>query len=1116
MSPGSSQLLQNRVIEVRSYVVRRARTAMGVWLGGCLVFLFIAGWLLAGSQGFVQGSDTPAILDAIALALVAGGVFRLRTWLDGISEEELASTIERSAGIAPGLVEGTLELSRRIPSGASALLAGRAVSDVADDLGGWSDEKLAGRLAEQVESWLRSGLAFGMVLAVTLAGLTLAVPARTSSALSGLFSPLSLMRDPVPPPLVVQPGDIEVLRGSDVELDISAADRVRISVEWQAAGDIARSESIEVIEGHARYTFRTVSANIEYRVVDAAGNASPSYGIVPVDPLFVSDMVLSVAYPPHTGLLADEFRGDPPPLRLPSGSVLVFEGLASRALSSVQLVDSAGSEVVSFSVEGNEFEARWSPSVSGSFEWMFRDQMGGAAEIQPEALEVLVVPDAEPTIEIPIPGRDTVMPLNLRQPLLLEGGDDYGLRRIELVAYRVTSFGERMEPVSQGFDVGGQRAILARPLLDLRGWGLMPGDTVRYYARAVDSSPVSQVSTSQEYFLSMPDAADLRREAEDAFQEVAERLTELAAEAERQSTENREQALESVRQRGTEQGASEEEAFQEREELEAALTEQREMNAVVDSMRQEMESLEALMQESGQADPELRRQLEELQELLEQMTGDELRQRMEEMAEALERENTSAAADALEEMADEQEELRDRLEEAMERFRRAALEQDFRATTDEIEELARQEQALADAMKEGDNSDLRARQQEDLARQTEAIEENMASLEERLAEMGEQQASEGVREAVERSSEARESMNEAQQRAEQGEAQEAGEQAQRAADEMQRAAQEMQRAMAEMAREQMEKMQRAMIQTADDALSLARRQNQLNEEMRGVGQEELAQMRAQQATMLQGIENIAENLQLATEGAMGESREISAQMGLAMESLQNTIDAMEGRRGRTPSALAQAEQAIGDLNQLALMAIANAEQMGQQGQGQGGEEVSEQLEQLAQQQGDIMNQSTQLMPMELGEQAMQQQMEQMSEGQQSVASDLGDLADEPGADESLGDLQQLAQEAQAIAEEMVNQGRLTPEMIQRQERLFHRLLDAGRSLEREEYSEERESEQPEEFERAQVMPLTGEQMGVMRYEIPDGTRLQELNPAVRQLILEYFERLNRSRPGGES
>ena len=225
---------------------------------------------------------------------------------------------------------------------------------------------------------------------------------------------------------------------------------------------------------------------------------------------------------------------------------------------------------------------------------------------------------------------------------------------------------------------------------------------------------------------------------------------------------------------------------------------------------------------------------------------------------------------------------------------------------------------------------------------------------------------------------------------------------------------------------------------------------------------------------------------------------------------------MEGRRGATPSASAQAEQAIGDLNQLALTAIAGAEQMGEQGQGQGGEEVAEQLEQLAQQQGELMNQSTQLMPMQLGEQAMQQQMEQMSQGQESVASDLGDLADEPGSEESLGDLQQLAQEAQLLAQQMA-EGRLTPEMVQRQERLFHRLLDAGRSLEREEFSEERESEQPEDFDRGDVLSLTADQMGVMPYEVPDGAQLQRLSPAVRQLVLEYFERLNRARrPGGGS
>ncbi len=322
--------------------------------------------------------------------------------------------------------------------------------------------------------------------------------------------------------------------------------------------------------------------------------------------------------------------------------------------------------------------------------------------------------------------------------------------------------------------------------------------------------------------------------------------------------------------------------------------------------------------------------------------------------------------------------------------------------------------------------------------------------------------------------------------------------------------------MQQMAEQQMEAQQEALTRTADDALALARRQARLQERMAGAGQEELAGMRAEEASLLQGVQNVAENLQMATEGAMGQNREISAQMGLAMESLQNTIEAMEGRRGATPSATAAAEQAIADLNQLALMAIAGAQQMGQQGQGQSGEEVAQQLEELAQQQGDIMNQSTQLMPMQLPQQAMSQQLQQMSEGQQSVADDLGDLAEEPGSEQSLGDLQQLAQEAEMLAQQL-QRGRLTPEMVQRQERLFHRLLDAGRSLEREEFSEERESEVPGAFERGQVLSLTDEQLGVMPYQVPDGEQLRRLSPAVRQLVLEYFERLNRARrPGGGS
>jgi hypothetical protein len=1109
--------LQARVNGVRAYLVRATGLAALFRAVALVATGLVGAWVLVGGEGWRQGSDVPLALDAAIAGALVVGFFAVRAAVRrAFSETHLASAMERAADLPRGIVQGALELSRATPPGVSDSLARKAVSGAVRKLEGHDASRLSGALGERVTWWARRGRGAAVASIVVLIALAVASPGRARRAMAGVLAPIATASDPVLPPLSVLPGDVEVLRGSDVDIEVSAAGRETVFLEWQAAGDIARTEPLEVVGGRAAHAFRTVAAAIEYRVADGDGNRTGTFRIVPVDPLFVSDLVLSVTYPAHTGIPADEYRGDPPPLRLPQGTRLAFEGRTSRPLASVALRDSSGTGALEFDVDGSGFRAEWVPRENGLFAWDFRDRAGGSAEIQPEPLEVTLVPDQVPVIAIPVPGRDTIMPLNLRQPLVVEAFDDYGLRGVELVAYRVTSFGERMEPVSQGFPVGGQRAILARPLLDLTRWGLVPGDTVRYYARAIDNNPAAQSAVSPEYVLRMPEAAQLRRAAEEAFEGVAERLEDLAAEAERQAEANRDQALEaqsgSEAQEGGEQGTQAED-FEEREELRRALEEQQAMSEEVDSLRAEMEAMERLLEEAGQADPELRRQLEELQEMLQQMTGDELQQRMEDLEGALDQENLDQANQSLEDMAAQQEEFRERLEEALERFKRAALEQDFRATTTEAEELARQEQALADALEQEDQPEIRARQQEDLARQAEALEERMADLEERLAEQGEVDASQGVEEARERASEARQRMQEAAQQAEQGETQQAGEQAQDAAQEMQEAAEAMQEAMQQMAQEQMQAQQDALLRTADDALSLARRQGELRERMRGASQEQLASMRAEQQSMLQGVQNMAENLQLATEGAAGANRELSAQMGLAMESLQNTIEAMEGRRGSAPSPTAQAEQAIGDLNQLALMAIAGAEQMGQQGQGQGGEEVAEQLEQLAQQQGELMNQSTQLMPMQLGEQTMSQQLEQMQQGQQSVASDLGDLADEPGSEESLGDLEELAREAMAIAQEL-QQGRLTPETVERQERLFHRLLDAGRSLEREEFSEERESEQPGDFERGQVGPLTAGQLGVMQYEIPDGDQLQRLSPAVRQLVLEYFERLNRARPPG--
>lgn len=1088
--------------------------AAAVWMGAGIVVLLVGAWLTAGSNGWRQGSNVPVVLDGLALLWVTSGLLlfrrRARAWF---GEAPLSAAIEAAAGLRSGSVRGPLELARDLPAGVSLSLATRAAERTVADLQGLPTMALTGDLGERVTTWTRRGLGVLGVLGFVLVALAVLAPGRTSGALAGLSSPFRTMIDPVLPAIVVEPGDLEVLRGSDVQLEVRALGRLEVVLAWQAAGDVARSETLGVLEGQASHVFRSVSAPIDYRVRDDLGNESASFRIVPIDPLFVSDLVIRVEYPPHTGLPPDEYRGDPPRMRLPAGTVLSFEGRSSRPLSRAALVDTTETQALDLTPQGLMFEGVWTPRRGGTFDWVFLDEAGEPAEIQPVPLTISLLPDSIPTVQIPLPGADTVLSLSLQQPLILDARDDYGLRSLELVAYRVTSLGDRHDPVVQALELGGARAALARPILDVASWGLLPGDNVRYFARVVDNSPSAQTGISREFVLRMPAAAELRRQAETALGEAADQLEELASEAARQAEQNMDQARETAAQRDAQDPARQAQSdFEQREGLQQALDDQTELAQAVDSLGQELDALERMLQEAGQADPQLRNQLDELQELLDELNNDDLQDRMEDLESALERDNLRDANRSLEELAAAQEDLRDRLKESLERFRRAAVEQDFRATTSEAEELALQEQALADAMAEEDNPELRAEQQDALADRTGELQERMENLEERLQELGERDAAEGVQEAMQRASEARESMQEAREQAAQ-DGEQAGREADQAAQQMEDAARELQNAQQQMAQQKMEAQEQALRQAADDALSLARQQSELRQEMRGASQEELAGMRADEASLLQGVENVAENLQLATQGELQGDREISAQMGRAMEAIEGTLESMGARRSSSGSPYGQAQEVVGALNGLALMAIAGAEQLGQQGPGQSGQEVGEQLEELAQQQGDLMNQTGQIVPMQLGQQAMSQQLQDLSQGQQSVSDNLGDLAEDPSSQEALGDLAEMALEAEALAQELA-QGRLTPEMMRRQERLFHRLLDAGRSLEREEFSEERESEEPGAFDRVDVLPLSAAQMGVMPYELPDGEQLQRLSPAVRQLVLDYFERLNRERPTG--
>ena len=532
-SRANPKSVTDAVAAVRLHLRKRAALAGVLWGVAGVGAVLVLAWWLAGPDGWRQGSAVPLMLDlslvflASCVGLVLG--WGSRRWL---AELPVVRAMERSAGLDTGKVEGVLQLSRAVPAGVSTSLAALAERGVVGRLD-LPEARLSGALGAQAGRWVRRGSAILALVAPVIALLLVASPAQSMGAWSGLGRPLCLMAPPMLPPIQVVPGDVEVRRGSPLMVTVRALGPTEVTLRWQGAGDVARTETKATDGMEVGFLFQSVSAAIEYSATAPDGAQSPRFRTTPVDPLLLSDVTVELTFPPHTGRAPEEYRGETPPLVIPAGTRLRLEGQATRPLAEARLEREEDGLRVPLEAVGLEFAGDWIPISGGRYRWWFLNSDGGAAEIVPPPLDVKVVPDSAPAVRFAFPAADTVLPINLRQPLVIEVWDDHGVSALELVAYRVTALGERRPPVVQRAEIGGSRAVLARPLMDLSSWGLLPGDTVRYFARALDNAPTPASATTREYVLRMPGAAELRREAQRELEAMTDRLQQQLDRADR-------------------------------------------------------------------------------------------------------------------------------------------------------------------------------------------------------------------------------------------------------------------------------------------------------------------------------------------------------------------------------------------------------------------------------------------------------------------------------------------------------------------------------------------------------------------------------------------------------
>ena len=301
----------------------------------------------------------------------------------------------------------------------------------------------------------------------------------------------------------------------------------------------------------------------------------------------------------------------------------------------------------------------------------------------------------------------------------------------------------------------------------------------------------------------------------------------------------------------------------------------------------------------------------------------------------------------------------------------------------------------------------------------------------------------------------------------------------------------------------------ALDQAVQDMLQMARQEQSLEQQARS-GQSKPEDLRGAQSAVKQGLDNAAQRLQQEGQKSSllsGRSeRSVSEAQQKVGEALQSTGDARGSQQ--TASALGDAADA---LNRAAASLARDREKANSSSSATGFADMLQQLQDMAKKQGSINAQAQGLLPslgqpMSAGNQATSRAL---AREQRQVAQQLDELGESVGGDRAA----QLAKEAKTLADALEG-GRLDAATVARQQQLFRRLLDAGRSLEKEDREDtgkrQATSAKPGNEFQPQNSNATGK--AAVKFREPTWDELRGLTADERRAILEYFKRINAGNP----
>ncbi len=1076
----------------RPLLLRAAAGWVALGLGGAALVLGAVAWAVR-----LQWLAAPwwvLLAWAIVLAALAAAAWPAWRTVSRLSAAAVARRLEDVGAWRRGSLTALLDTSAQGTSEALLQLADRVR---ADELG-----RRGERAAEPLSRPLRVlAVAGGALLLAGFAAFGTAGPVRGVAA--ALWQPGRAWRATVSPVRIAAAESV-VDRGDSVAFQVEAIGRRSATLWVRSPGESWRPRDVLLDSlGRAAVTSGPLESDLYARVTSGSRGSDTVMVRVRL-PVFLGALTVTAHYPAYLRLESEPVPTGGDTLLLPAGTRLDTRGEATAPLR--RAAWEAGPRSQGLRVSGGEFAGAFVPTASGAYRLVLETASGAPLAGDTVRLPIRVVADSAPRVEVPLPGGDTIAPLSLQVPLVIDVRDDHGITGVMLESRRISRLGMVDSARRESLPLPGEspdRAILTHTL-DLNRRGLLPGDTVRYFASATDNTPERQRGASQEYVIRLPTMSEVRAAQREAVDAIGGRLDSLARESRRLERQTEDLARERTRGEGGRDRPGESLSFEQAKRAEAVAQSQGDLARQAEELGQALEELRRSAEAAGITDSSWQRQLQEIREQLERAISPELRERLAELQEALKYLDAEASKEALARLAEAQRELREALERSRELFRRAALEGDLANLTQESRALAEDQRhwnervAAADSARAAEAERLLAERADSLA----------ASLD-RVAEAADgEQRQERLQNAAGQARSAAQDMKQASRSARQGRRAEARRQGERASQSLEPLGDQLQQERQELQQEWRQEVTDAIDRALAETSRLAERQLGVAEALRSGG-ETVGTIRAEQGAVEEGVQRLLEQVRKAAGKNALVPPGIGNALGGAQLQMRKTREAIGSAAPNAREGAEQAAGAVDALNAAAHQLLRARSEVSGAASGTGLAEALERMAELAQQQGGLGQEGAGLLPM-AGSGAIREQLRQLGARQRSLAQELERLrgqGDLPGAGELADEANELARRLEA--------GRLDRQLVERQERLFRRMLDAGRSLQGREEDQQKERESTAAKDDSVRLPPALRarlQDDEGRLRVPGWEELQRLSPEERRLVVDYFRRLSESAP----